>query len=251
MRLGIRANDPAAIERARALLPHGARPSASPLVDSIYSLVVNPQERSTNIRRFNLLYSDHVRVLRSSNIDHVFDTLESHLRLTVAELARNRVFVHAGVVGWNGKAILIPGRTFTGKSTLVAELVKAGAKYYSDEYAVIDSRGLVYPFNKPIEMRNPDATQTKVNVASFGGKVGRKPLPVGLVLSTRYRDGAKWRPRVLSGGKAFLELFSNTISARRYPERTLEALANVTATAKVLKGVRGDAKELIATLLVK
>ena len=43
------------------------------------------------------------------------------------------------IVTWGrGRAIVIPGRTFSGKSTLVAELVRAGATYYSDEYAVED-----------------------------------------------------------------------------------------------------------------
>ena len=72
----------------------------------------------------------------------------------IAEVARNRVFVHAGVVGWKGRAIVIPGRSYSGKSTLVSELIRAGAAYYSDEYAVFDSRGRVYPFAKPLEMRD-------------------------------------------------------------------------------------------------
>ena len=78
------------------------------------------------------------------NLDLILDTLESDLQLHVAEQARRRLFVHAGVVGWKGRAIVIPGRSFTGKTTLVAELVRAGASYYSDEYALIDSRGKIH-----------------------------------------------------------------------------------------------------------
>ena len=37
---------------------------------------------------------------------------ESVARLSVAELAPRRVFVHAGVVGWKGRAIVVPGPTF-------------------------------------------------------------------------------------------------------------------------------------------
>jgi hypothetical protein len=33
----------------------------------------------------------------------------------------------------------------------VAELVRAGATYYSDEFAVLDSRGRVHPFPRPSE----------------------------------------------------------------------------------------------------
>ena len=61
--------------------------------------------------------------------------------------------MHAGVVGWNGRALLLPGRTLSGKTTLVAELLRAGATYYSDELAVLDARGRVHPFPKPLAIR--------------------------------------------------------------------------------------------------
>jgi hypothetical protein len=34
--------------------------------------------------------------------------------------------------------------SYSGKTTLVSELIRAGATYYSDEYAVIDERGRVH-----------------------------------------------------------------------------------------------------------
>ncbi len=40
----------------------------------------------------------------------------SRLRLTVAEFAVGKVFLHAGVVGWKDKAIVIPGKSFSGKT---------------------------------------------------------------------------------------------------------------------------------------
>jgi hypothetical protein len=63
----------------------------------------------------------------------------------VAENARRWIFVHAGVVAWRGQAIVIPGATQSGKTSLVAALVRAGAEYFSDEYAVFDARGRVHP----------------------------------------------------------------------------------------------------------
>src|ERR1044071_2065737 len=52
------------------------------------------------------------------DVGAVFPLLESHLRLYVAERAPRRVFVHAGVVGWRGPAVLIPGRRLSGKTSL-------------------------------------------------------------------------------------------------------------------------------------
>jgi len=161
-----------------------------------------------------------------------------------------RVFVHAGVVGWKGQAIVIPGRSYSGKSTLVAELVRAGATYYSDEYAVLDSRGRVHPFDKPLELRDEGQfRQTKVTAAELGGHSGTKPLPVGLVLMTQFKSGARWRPRKLTAGKGVLEMLFNTVSARRSPEKALQTLQRVTAQADVLKGVRGNATEVVPAVL--
>ncbi len=250
VRIGVRSNDAAALERACEHLPAGWQESTKPVVDRVYSIMVAGAGPRASARRFSLLYGDHLRILRSSNLDDVFDRFESDLRLFVGEFAPYRVFVHAGVVGWKGKAIVIPGRSYSGKSTLVAALVRAGATYYSDEYAVLDSRGLVHPFAKPLEIREEGQfKQARVTVGELGGKAGTKPLPVGLVLMTGYKPGATWRPRKLSPGKGVLEMLFNTVSARRSPEKAFSTLREVTRQAEVLKGMRGDTTAVVDALL--
>jgi len=252
VRIGIRSNDPAVLDRVCRHLPHDWQESSSSVVDRVYSILVGGAGPRANVRRFSLLYGDHLQLARGLDLDVVLERFESDLRIFVAELARHRVFVHAGVVGWKGKAIVIPGRSYSGKSTLVAALVRAGATYYSDEYAVFDSRGRVHPFAKPLELREEGKySQTKVSVAELGGHSGTKPLPVGLVLMTQFKSGARWRPRRLTAGKGVLELLSNTVSARRDPERAMATLQRVTANAAVLKGVRGNASELVTAMLAK
>jgi hypothetical protein len=66
---------------------------------------------------------------------------------------------------------------------------------------------------------------------------------------TRYKNGARWRPRKLTAGKGVLELLFNTVSARRSPGRALATLQRVAAQADVLKGVRGDATNVVPALL--
>jgi hypothetical protein len=39
-------------------------------------------------------------------------------RLTVAEFAVGRVFIHAGVIAWKGQAVVMPDRSFYGKTAL-------------------------------------------------------------------------------------------------------------------------------------
>ena len=113
------------------------------------------------------------------------------LRLRVAENASDRVFVHAGVVGWNGRAVLIPATSFKGKPTLVAELIRSGAADYSDEYALLDSSGFVHPFPRNLSLRGLGRLpESSVPPEDLGGTVGREPVRVGAVLFTEYLEGA-------------------------------------------------------------
>jgi len=180
----------------------------------------------------------------------VLEDFERRLKMYVAEMAPGRVFVHAGVVGWRGKAIMIPGRSLSGKSTLVAELVRCGATYYSDEYAVLDVNGRVHPYPQAVALRRPGSTkQKKLWAESMGGGTGRRPHPIGLVVAGRYGAGRRWRPEPLSDGQAILELLDNTIPARRKPEMVLTVLRRLVADAIVLKGSRGEAKETARLIL--
>lgn len=249
-RVGVRVNRAAELERVRAHLPPGWKPSTSGAVERLYSLVFGGGEARRGVRRFNLLYEDSERVERTHDAESLLGAFESRLRLFVAEWARRRVFVHAGVVGWRGRAVLVPGRSLAGKTTLVAELVRAGATYYSDEFAVLDARGRVHPYAKPLALRDgAGGRQTNRAVEAFGGKAGARPLPAGLVVLSRYVEGARWRPRSLSAGRGILALLDNTVSARREPVRALSALREVAVRAPVLKGARGEAAETARAIL--
>ena len=157
LRVGIRVSSPEIMDRIAELLPPNAKEARGPRVGCLYSLIVSGTKVGSNTRRFNILYSDSVQLARTKDTDVVLEALERDLQLYVAEQARRRVFVHAGVVGWRGRAIVIPGCTMSGKTTLVKALVEAGATYYSDEYAVLDERGRMHPYLKPLSVREDGA----------------------------------------------------------------------------------------------
>ncbi|MFL6230478.1 MAG: hypothetical protein ACJ741_17030 [Pyrinomonadaceae bacterium] len=246
----MRVNRAEGLELVRAHLPPGWRVSPSHVVERLFSIVVGGDAPSGRARRFHLLYEDHVRMARTNDLAVVCETLESRMRAFVAEHARRFVFVHAGTVGWRGRAIIIPGRSYSGKSSLVAELVRAGATYYSDEFAVLDGRGRVHPFAKPISLREEgELRQENFRVEELGGAAGSKPLSVGLVLMTEYRRGARWRPRLLTQGQGALAIFEHVIAARSRPGQSLAALERVVAQAPVLAGRRGEAREIVNRIL--
>jgi hypothetical protein len=252
LRVGIRVNQPAVLERLPEHLPPGWKPAASPVVDHLYSLRVATTGRATAVRSFNLLYAGAARLARTRDLEEIFEPLESDLQMFVAEWARRRVFVHAGVVGWRGRAILIPGMSLSGKSTLVAALVRAGATYYSDEFAVLDDQGRVHPYARRLSLRREEGgSPRRCEPEEFGGRAGRQPLPVGLIAVTAYRAGARWRPRPLSPGQAVLALLANTVPARRRPAAVLAALQQVACHAVSLRGPRGEAEDIARPLMIK
>lgn len=201
LRIGIRVNIAEALHEIMDALPPGWQPAPSPVVDQLYSVIVGKAGSSPTIRRYHLLFNGPTRLVRSPSLTDVFEHLEADIRLFVAEEAHERLFVHAGVVGWGGQAIVLPGGSGTGKSTLVAALVQAGATYYSDEYAVFDSHGYVHPYPRPLNLRGEaQGRSRRVPVEELGGARGQRPLPVGLVIVTEHQANAHWRPRPLSPG---------------------------------------------------
>lgn len=181
----------------------------------------------------------------------MFEHFERRVRLTVAEFAIGKVFLHAGVVAWNNRALIIPAKSFQGKTTLVAELVKKGAVYYSDEYAVLDEDGLVHPFPKKLSMRGiiDDYRQIDVPVEKLGGVAGNEALPVGLILFTQFRRNGRWLPKSMTRGRAVMELIAHALPIRNKPEFTLKVLNNMMNRAIITKTKRGDAA-LTAELLI-
>jgi hypothetical protein len=249
LRIGIRLNQPEMLDRLAPCLPPGWKPARSPVVDQLYSLRVGGAGSSARIRNYHLLYEGAGRLARTLELDEVFELLEASLQLYVAQAARRRIFVHAGVVGWQGRAIVIPGRSFSGKSTLVAALVQAGATYYSDEFAVFDAQGRVHPFSRPLSLRQEGTRPRRVTAETLGGRRGAGPLPVGLIAATEYREGARWRPRRLSPSRAALALLANTVPARRRPAAALATFQQAVANVKALKGARGEAETMVAAML--
>jgi hypothetical protein len=176
--------------------------------------------------------------------------LAAHAEPFVAERAPDHLFVHAGVVGWEGRAIVMPGASFAGKTTLVQAWLGAGATYYSDEFAVLDRAGRVHPFARPLAIRERATGLTRrLPPVALGATPGTMPLPIGLVLVTRYRAGAGWQPRRLTAARTLLALMRHTVAARGDPAHSMPILKQAVSQGIALVGPRGEARPLVAAVL--
>lgn len=183
----------------------------------------------------------------------VFDDFERQFRNHIAFNATDHVFMHAGAVAHAGRGIVIPGASFSGKTSLVAALVRAGATYYSDEYAVLDLEGNLCPYPKPLSLRlTPDsALQTNHHVDELGGVGAIDPTPIGLVVVTQYRSGATWAPDDLSRAEAVLAMLEHTFRGQDRPAQTLKTLRQAVEHASAVRGDRGETDETVPDLLAR
>jgi hypothetical protein len=187
-------------------------------------------------------------------LEDAIDDYERALRNHIATAAPpEHLFIHAGAVAHNGRAIIIPGPSFSGKTTLVSALVERGAVYYSDEYAVVDPDGLVHAYPKPISVRQAGHREPKLHqlAESLGATIGDVPAQLGMVVSTQYRSDATWNPVELTPGQAALELVQHSRAPEDRAASTLSTLAHAVDGVLTLKGPRGDAGETAVALLAR
>jgi hypothetical protein len=149
--------------------------------------------------------------------------------------------VHAGAVVLGERALLMPGATHAGKSSLVAELLRRGATYFSDEYALIDSGGRVHPYPRPMLLRNGSPEQYPVLPRECNASVGNAPVPVGWILSLEYKPNGAWSVELVPQSEGLLTLLRNTPHVLAETPDMLGAFQRAVAGATCYAGRRSEA----------
>lgn len=230
--------------RMKRHAPHGSVPSGRLPVDARRFTLRRARKSAYEV------FANEEQLESAEALDDALVLLGGHMMIHVAEHAPEFVFVHAGVVAWGPRALLLPGASHAGKSTLVAELVRAGATYYSDEFALLDSEGKVHPFTRDIRMRRPgDSNQVPLPLKQLDGRSGTGPLLVSMVVFAEFAEHARWAPEVMTPGRAVLELLLHSTPVQRTPDRTLATLSAMMRHARAWRSQRGEAAVAARSLL--
>ncbi len=214
----------------------------------IYRLVTKAEED------LNGLYLNGELIHRIKDFsEDIFDSIQSKIQMSLAVILPPEMYLlHAGAVVFEKVGILIPGDSFSGKTTLTREFLRAGAEYYSDDCAVIDKNGNLYPYSKTLSVRNFRQESEIVEAEKMGAVLGRQPRPVRLIILAEYEDKQIWQSHRVSQGEAVWEISKNLFyptSMTLYPAETLRTLANLATCATTLRGVRGEASETVEKIL--
>ena len=157
--------------------------------------------------------------------------------------------VHAGAVLWQERILLLPGSSHAGKSSLVAEFLRRGATYFSDEYALIDPEGCVHPYPRPLLLRDGSPEQFPILAAEWHAPVGRAPAPVGWIFSLEYAPGTHWDIAPISQSEALLTLLRNTPHALADTPDLVDPFLRAVTGATCYAGRRPDAAEAANQIL--
>ena len=171
--------------------------------------------------------------------------LASVKALDEAVVHRMKMFraVHAGAVLINQKALLFPGSTHAGKSSLVAELLRRGASCFSDEYALIDSQGRVHSYPRPLLLRNGCSQQSLVLPENLNATFATGAAPVGWILALDYVPGGAWDVQGMTQGEAVMLLLRNTPHEMAESPEMIDFFSRVAANAVCYSGKRCDVAE--------
>ena len=141
------------------------------------------------------------------------------------------IWIHAGVVAFAGRALMLVGPAGQGKSTLVGELLEWGCDYLSDEVAPIDPvTDTVIPFPVSPWKRIPTLDRVpaerlheipKVCVRLAPTAVSAGAVALGQILFLRHLPDASGTAQLpCSRGTAVLELSRNSFNSQ--DSRTVE-----------------------------
>jgi hypothetical protein len=246
--VAVRTDDPALLNALCQHLPPCAQARPARDADLQYSMYSRPLGADRGrVQPFYVGHSSAGLFVETLDQARACEAFASTVQFDVAAASTEWVFVHAGVVVHDGGAIVIPAPTMHGKSTLVEALVRAGATYYSDEYAVIDTEGRVHPFRIPLSIRTGDGGKRRLAPDAAGTLPA---VPIRTIVATRHSAGAVWQPRRGTPAEAVMALLSNAVRARLAPRATLDVLARAVDGAILLEGPRGDA-DVVAPQLLK
>jgi hypothetical protein len=178
-------------------------------------------------------------------IPHLIHVLDEAI---VPRLASLRA-IHAGTVAWNGRALLLPGSSHSGKSSLVAELLRRGAAYFSDEYALLDVDGQVHPYPRPLLLRNGRPDQLPVLAGDLNATVGDASAQLGWILLLRYQPDGSWRIAPIPQSMALMALLQNTPHTLADSPEMVQTFERAVAGAECFAGERAEANEAADRIL--
>jgi hypothetical protein len=242
--------------------PFRAPDPEMPNVPARYTLVhrVTP----TGADAYDLLHGEST-LRHDVTLAAVLNHLLWHVNAEAMRQSGSFFMVHAGAVTTpDGRAVVLPATGGSGKSTLVAALVRDGFGYLSDEAAAIDPvTGRIHPFAKALTLKEgsfglfPDLAPLEepfvrdlwhVPAVMLRPGCSAPPTPPSHVVAIRYQPGADTEVRDMTAGEACVEVARHALSLRTYRARSLLIISRLAAAVETFAIRYGDLGDAVRTV---
>ncbi|HVG83597.1 MAG TPA: DUF692 family protein [Vicinamibacterales bacterium] len=180
-----------------------------------------------------LLLENETVVAEGRQETGVVPAVKQQLRWRAVASYPSLMSLHAGVVSFGGGCMLLPAPTGSGKTTLTAALVRAGATYYSDEIAVFDADTLAVipvPLSltvkdgslEPVRQLYPEVDTLTPHVREDSVRVRYLPPPAAVLPASGASMRARWIvfPRYAADAATSLHPIDRPTALRRLLEES-------------------------------
>jgi hypothetical protein len=170
----------------------------------------------------------HLRLLQTGDaIYHLTDRIVFH----IANSSQVAHCLHAAAVSHKQRALIIPGDSGHGKSSLTAWLVANGFEYITDELVLIDDDNKLEGVGRPIQIKAsgvdavsslikdeskvfPGSLANGLTVDVLGGQFSQSEALLSLILFVKFEHNAGFSLEKLSSAQAGLKLMGSHVNAR-------------------------------------
>jgi HprK-related kinase A len=195
-------------------------------------------------------FTDGIKRFQPYPRSHAFPLFEWGLNWSIATTAYNYLLLHSAVLEKDGKALIMPARPGSGKTTLCAALVGRGWRLLSDEFGILrqaDDMLLPQPRAAPLKNESIDLLAEWAPHLSFGPRFDQtrkgdvvhlfppadslqrqeEPARPRWVVFPRFTAGAALDCAPAEPIKAFEELIHNSFNYRVTGERGFRSLCRL------------------------
>lgn len=171
---------------------------------------------------------------------------------TIRRSSDRYILFHASAAAHHGRGIAFPASMESGKTTLVAGLLRRGLHYVTDEAVAIDPDTLLaHPFPKALSIDpgswdvladlrpvlDPAAEpialeQWHVPVDDVGGGTVPDPVPIEFFVFPRYEAGGRTELTPMRRAEAHVTLAENSFNATGHGRRGFDAMAESVRRAR-------------------
>lgn len=224
-------------------LPPSAFYGSDDLVKIEYTIAPNSNNNSYIGLR------NHRQITTAPTFISVLQEVITDLQVMVARKIKDRVFIHAAVVALDGKAIILPGKSGVGKSTIASALIRSGAHYLSDEFALIDPLGMVHPYARNLAIKSPDFGVKRLSPEALGGVTFQGAAAPAAIVFSHYNPKGDNVLKTLSRSELILTILPHCLGIRSQVSETLSSLEALSKRAKGYFVERNEADEFARKLL--